>query len=98
MRASRVPPTSRVGDDWIKTDFSGCGGPLLDEDVVAGAAIEDVEPGAADEHVVSRIAAEGVIAVAADQNIVAVAAIGGKLDGARREPRRLDRRHRRRAH
>ena len=31
-----------------------------------------------------------VVAVAADQHVVAVAAIGGELDGARREPRRLD--------
>ena len=47
-------------------------------------------PGPPMQHVVSGIAAERVVAVAADQNIVTVAAIGGELDGARREPRRLD--------
>ena len=62
----------------------------MDDDVVAETSIEDVEPEAADQYVVSRIAIERIVAVAADQHVVAVAAIGGELDGARREPRRLD--------
>ena len=50
----------------------------LNEDVVAGSAVEDVDPWAADQHVVACSAGEGVVAGAADQDVVAVAAIGGE--------------------
>ena len=62
----------------------------MDDGVVAEAAVEDVDPVAADQYVVAVAATESVSAVAADQDIVASSAVGGKLDGARRETRRLD--------
>ena len=65
-------------------------GLALDDDIVAWAAVEDVEPAAAEQHVVAGAAEQSVVAFAADQDVVAVAAIGGELDAARREPRRLD--------
>jgi len=65
------------------------GAERMNDDIVAGSAIEDVEPEAADEHVVSGAAVEDVVAIAADQDVVAVAAIGGELHG-RPEPGHLD--------
>ena len=47
----------------------------LDDDVVAGSAVEDVLPAAADQHVVAGTAVQRVVAGAADQDVVAVAAI-----------------------
>ena len=61
----------------------------LDDDVVAGSAVEDVLPAIADQHVISGAAAQGVVAGAADQDVVAVAAIGGELHAAAK-PGRID--------
>src|SRR5262245_23881099 len=92
-RLRRLPGTAPLsrGRRWVDQGaVQGCGGTLLDDGVVAEAAIEDVLPEAADEYVVPRVAVQGVVALAADQDVVTIVAIGGKLDGARREPRRLD--------
>src|SRR5262245_1457201 len=85
--APLAPPRCRR---FARTAVQGCGGPLFDDDVVAGAAVEDVLPGTADQHVVTCFAIESVSVVAADEHVVAVAAIDDELGGASREPRRLD--------
>ena len=54
------------------------GAEALDDDVVAGPAVEGVVAGAAEEHVVARAAEQRVVAVAADQDVVAVAAVEGE--------------------
>src|SRR5262245_20090345 len=82
-----APGLRGVGDGWIGRGYDG---PLLDIDIDTGGAVGPVDPGATEQHVVSRVAVERVVAVAADQHVVAIAAIGGELDRARREPRRLD--------
>ena len=51
----------------------------VDDDVVAGTAVEHVLPAAADQDVVSGTTGQDVVAGAADQDVVAVAAIGGEL-------------------
>ena len=56
--------------------------PALDDDIVAGAAVQDVQSAATDQHVVTRTARQRVVAGAADQDVVAVAAIGDELDAA----------------
>ena len=60
---------------------------LLDDDVVAGSAVEHVLPGAADQDVVAGTAGQGVIAGTADQDVIAVAAIGGEQDAGRKSRR-----------
>src|SRR5262245_22580813 len=89
-RLPGAAPLSRGRRCVDQEAVQGCGGTLLDDGVVAEAAVEDVLPGAADEHVVPRIAAQGVVALAADQDVVTLVAIGGELDAARRQARRLD--------
>src|SRR5206468_12552850 len=54
---------------------------LLEEDVVAGAAVQEVLAVAAEEDVVAGAAEEGVGSGAADEHIVAVAAVLGEGDG-----------------
>ena len=82
------------GTTWnrLARDRRGCQSPttLLNEDVVASSAVEHIEPGSADQDVIAGSTGQGVIAGTADEDVIAVAAIGGELDGARREPRRLD--------
>ena len=51
------------------------GGPGVEDDVVAGAAVNCVVTGAADEDIVAGTAEEGVVPLAADQHVVAVAAV-----------------------
>src|SRR6266540_1594523 len=65
--ASLVPPRLCGSAMVDQGPVRGCAGPLLDEDIAAGGAIEDVLPEAADQYVVSRFANESVVAVAADQ-------------------------------
>ena len=78
--------------NWLSSD-RGSGhrrdcDPRLDDDVVAGPAVEDVLPAAADQHVVAGAAVQRVVAGAADQDVVAVAAVGGELDAAVQPGRR----------
>src|SRR6266511_1288936 len=80
-----APPACRC----LRGDGDRCR-PLLDDDVVAGAAVEDVLAVAADQHVVAVAATESVVAGAADQDVVAVAAVGGELNGVCPEPLRCD--------
>ena len=47
----------------------------LDDDVVAGPAVEDVDAGPAEEDVVAGAAEEGVVAGTAQEHVVAVAAV-----------------------
>ncbi len=56
------------------------GDQVLDDGVVARAAIDDVGPGAADQHVVTRAPEEGVVAGPAEDDVVAVAAVRRELD------------------
>ena len=51
-------------------------GSILDQDVVAGPAVEDVLTRPADQDVVAGAADQRVVAGAADQDVVAVAAVG----------------------
>src|SRR5437764_15237828 len=64
--------------------------PLLDEYVVAGAAVEEVLTGAADQDVVARATEQRVVAVAADNHVVAVAAVGHEPDRVGSEARPAD--------
>src|SRR5438067_7199125 len=51
---------------------------VLNDDVVAGAAVEHVDPATADQHVIAGITSQDVVAGTADQDVVAVAAVGGE--------------------
>ena len=62
-------------------------GTLLDQDVVAGAAVEDVLPRPADQDVVAGAAEEDVVPRAADQDVVAVAAVRREQDRVGRQGR-----------
>jgi predicted lipoprotein with Yx(FWY)xxD motif len=53
---------------------------LLDQDVVAGPAVEDVLPGATAEYVVTGATEQRVVAVAAVDDVVALTAVGLELD------------------
>src|SRR5262245_35507305 len=63
---------------------------LLDDDVVAGAAVEDVVTGASVQHVVAGVAEQRVVTGAADEHVVAVAAVSGQLHGRCGELRRVE--------
>ena len=53
---------------------------ILDDDVIARAAVEGVLSWAADEHIVSQSACEDVGAKAANQDVVVIAAVGREQD------------------
>src|SRR5262245_11555543 len=56
---------------------------VLDDGVVAGAAVEDILPWPAEEHVVPGATLDGVGPATADQDVVALATVLGELDHAR---------------
>ena len=60
-------------------------GSVLENGVVAGAAVEDVLTGSADQHIVTSATGECVVARTADQDVVAIAAVGRELDRAGRQ-------------
>ena len=74
----------------------GVGGEGVDDDVVAGAAVDDVVPRSADQDVVAGTAVQHVVAGAADEDVVAVAAVQRELDRVGRHAGGVDRRRRRR--
>ena len=68
---------------------------ILDQDVVAGTAVEDVLARPADQDVVAVAADERVVAVAADEDVVAVAAVDRERRSRRPTGPRRPRRRRR---
>src|SRR5262249_5973661 len=62
----------------------------LDEDVVAGCAVEDILARTANQDVVASSANQAIVALAADQDIVAIAAVLGELNSAGLETGRLN--------
>ena len=63
---------------------------VLQDDVVARAAVEHISAAVAQQHVVVVAADEGVGARAAEQDVVAGAAVGGELNRPGAEGRGVD--------
>ena len=52
----------------------------LNDDVIAGRAVEDIQARTANQHIVSSSAIENVVALAADQDIVTVPSVRYQLN------------------
>ena len=77
---SATCPTGVHGADGRPRRARDASPSVLDDDVVAGPAVEHVDAGATDQNVVAGTAQQRVRTAAADEHVGAVAAIGREPD------------------